>query len=393
MLKVVHIITKLELGGAQINTIYTYEHLDETQFEAYLLSGPGGILTDKVEKKERFSIVKNLVRPINPGKDLKTFFQLRKQLKKIKPDVVHTHSSKAGIIGRLAAFTARVPVVIHSVHGFSFSPFQSFLKRTFFITAEKLISRLTDHFIFVSSDDIQVGRKRKLIKKKENFSLIRSGFPLKKFTGKTADTDTTRQRFNIKESDFVCGIIAPFKPQKGLFHLLEIASKVLAANEREKNIVFLLAGDGDLRPVIETKLKEKGIVENFRLPGFVFDIEHVIDIFDLGISTALWEGLPQSLVQLRLKKKPVVASDIPGNREVIKNDKNGFLVDVFDYQMFAERILFLVNNRETRVRLADFEEDFSQWDADYMVRQQEDLYHSLVKGPPPRGCKIVGNRI
>jgi glycosyltransferase involved in cell wall biosynthesis len=383
MLKVVHIITKLELGGAQINTIYTYEHLDETQFEAYLFSGPGGILTDKVEKKDRFNIVKNLVRPINPIKDIKTFFHLRKQLKKIKPDVVHTHSSKAGILGRLAAFAARVPIVIHSVHGFSFSPFQSFLKRTFFIIAEKLISKLTDHFIFVSSDDIQVGRDRKLIKKKENFSLIRSGFPLKKFTGKTADTDAIRQRFNIKESDFVCGIIAPFKPQKGLFHLLEIASMVLAANEGEKNIVFLLAGDGDLRPAIEMKLKEKGILENFRLPGFVFDIEHVIDIFDLGISTALWEGLPQSLVQLRLKKKPVVAGDIPGNREVIKNDRNGFLVDVFDYRTFAERVLFLVNNRETRGRLADFEEDFSQWDADYMVRQQEDLYRSLVKSSPP----------
>jgi glycosyltransferase involved in cell wall biosynthesis len=390
MLKIVHIITKLELGGAQINTIYTYEHLDETQFEAYLFSGPGGILTDKVEKKGRFFIVKNLVRSINPGKDIKTFFHLRKQLKKIKPDVVHTHSSKAGILGRLSAFAARVPVVIHSVHGFSFSPFQSFLKRTFFIIAEKLISKLTDHFIFVSNDDIQAGKKRKLIKKRENFSLIRSGFPLKKFSGKTIDTNTIRQRFNIKESDFVCGIIAPFKPQKGLFHLLEIASIVLASKEREKNIVFLLAGDGGLRPAIETRLKEKGIDKNFRLPGFIFDIEDVIDIFDLGISTALWEGLPQSLVQLRLKKKPVVASDIPGNREVIKNDKNGFLVDVFNYQTFAKRILFLVNNREVRRRLANFAEDFSQWDADYMVRQQEDLYLSLVKNCSAEGLQNSG---
>jgi len=120
------------------------------------------------------------------------------------------------------------------------------------------------------------------------------------------------------------------------------------------------------------------MVENFRLPGFLFDIEHVIDIFDLGISTALWEGLPQGLVQLRLKKKPVVAGDIPGNREVIKHDGNGFLVDVFDYRTFAERVLFLVNNEKTRCRMADFEEDFSQWDAAYMVRQQEDLYRSLV---------------
>jgi glycosyltransferase involved in cell wall biosynthesis len=272
-----------------------------------------------------------------------------------------------------------VPVVIHSVHGFSFSPFQSFLKRSFFITAEKWISKLTDHFIFVSRDDIQVGKKRKLIKKQENFSLIRSGFPLGKFTKKTSpgDAAAVRERFNIKASDVVCGIIAPFKPQKGLFHLLEIAALVLASKKNKNNIVFLIAGDGDLRPAIEAKLKEKGIFENFRLPGFVFDIEDVIDIFDIGISTALWEGLPQSLVQLRLKKKPVVASDIPGNREVINDDKNGFLVDVFNYNAFADRVLHLVNNRETRSRLADFVDDFSEWDADYMVKQQEDLYRSL----------------
>jgi glycosyltransferase involved in cell wall biosynthesis len=380
MLKVVHIITKLELGGAQINTIYTYEHLDDSQFEAYLFSGPGGILTDKIEKKDRFIIVKNLVRPISPIKDLKTFLLLRKLLKKIGPDIVHTHSSKAGIMGRLAAAAARVPVIIHSVHGFSFSPFQSLLKRTFFLTAEKLVSRLTDHFIFVAAGDIRAARDKKLIKKnKTNFSLIRSGFPMKKFLEKKPDIHALRARFAVKETDFVCGIIAPFKPQKGLFHLIEIAALVLAAKENKKNIVFFLAGDGDLRPALEARLKEKGIAENFRLPGFVFDIEEVIDIFDLGVSTALWEGLPQSLVQLRLKKKPVVASDIAGNREVIKDNENGFLVDVFDYKTFAERILHLVNDGAARERLAVFAEDFSQWDADYMVRQQENLYLSLTR--------------
>lgn len=375
-LKVVHIITKLELGGAQINTVYTYENLDRQNFDAYLLSGPGGILTDKVEKRENFFVVKDLIRQINPLKDLKAFFQVKRILKKIKPDVVHTHSSKAGIIARTAAFFLRVPVIIHSVHGFSFSPSQSFLKRSFYITAEKLVSRLTNHFVFVSNDDIETGKKKKLIK--ENYSLIRSGFPFKKFLTKNPHTASLRKKHNIKETDFVCGIIAPFKPQKGLFHLIEIAEKVLKSGKNKKKVVFMITGDGNLREAIETKLKEKGIFEHFRLPGFVFDIENFIDIFDLGISTALWEGLPQSLVQLRLMKKAVIASNIPGNREVIQENKNGFLVEVHDYKTFSEKILYLINDDKERERLAEFsEEDFSPWNADYMVKEQEKLYELL----------------
>jgi glycosyltransferase involved in cell wall biosynthesis len=214
---------------------------------------------------------------------------------------------------------------------------------------------------------------------KENYSLIRSGFPFKKFLFKNPDTTSLRKKHNIKETDFVCGIIAPFKPQKGLFHLFEIAEKVLKSEKNKKNVLFMITGDGDLREGIEAKLKEKGIFEHFRLPGFVFDIENFIDIFDLGISTALWEGLPQSLVQLRLKKKAVIASNIPGNREVIQENKNGFLVDVQDYETFAGKILYLIDDEKERERLAEFtEEDFSPWDADYMVKEQEKLYISLL---------------
>ncbi len=376
-MKVVHIITKLELGGAQINTVYTYENLDKSKFEPFLISGPGGILTDKVNKKDNFFIVNDLVRQINPIKDLKALFQLRKILKRIKPDIVHTHSSKAGIIGRMAAFLGRVPVIIHSVHGFSFSPYQSFLKRTFYIIAEKVVSKITSHFVFVSNDDIDIARHKKLVKK--NDSLIRSGFPFKKYLKKNKDIKSVRKKYNIKEDDFVCGIIAPFKPQKGLFHLIEIAEKVLSSGKTAKNVVFMIAGDGDLREAIEARLKAKKIFDHFRLPGFVFDLEKAIDVFDLGISTALWEGLPQSLIQLRLKNKAVVASDIPGNREVIKDNKNGFLVDVFDYETFSERILYMINKDEDRERLAGFDgEDFSPWDADFMVKEQEKLYKRLA---------------
>ncbi len=376
-IRVVHIITKLELGGAQINTIYTYENLDDSMFIPYLFSGPGGILTDRIKKRERFAIIPGLIRSINPFKDLKTFFRLRKKLKEIEPHIVHTHSSKAGILGRLAAFSTGVPVVVHSVHGFSFSPHQSFLKRSFFVAAEKLVSGITDHFIFVAKEDIETAKRKKLVV--GNFSLIRSGFPIRKFIDKEVSRNVQRTRFGIDPGDFVCGIIAPFKPQKGLFHLVEIAEKVLADIGEERNVLFLIAGDGELRESLEKVLKEKGILDHFRLPGFVFDVENAIETFDLGLSTALWEGLPQSLVQLRLKKKAVVASDITGNREVIRDGENGYLADVFDHKNFAQRVVQLILDKETRDRLANFNDDYSQWDAAYMVHEQEKLYQSLLQ--------------
>jgi glycosyltransferase involved in cell wall biosynthesis len=373
-IRVVHLITKLELGGAQVNTIYTYEHLEGNSFDAYLVSGPGGILTDRIEKKENFYEIPHLIRAINPVKDLKAFMALRKLFKKIRPHIVHTHSSKAGILGRLVCFSLGIPVVIHSVHGFSFSPFQPAFKRNFFKWAEKIVARLTSHFIFVSKDDIEAAKEVGLVK--NNYSLIRSGFPFAKFQRPIQDKTSIFKRFSIPESAFVCGIIAPFKPQKGLFHLIEVAE--LIVNQRP-DVIFIITGDGDLRPEIEARLKERGIFDNFRLPGFLFDIEQAIELFDIGISTALWEGLPQSLVQLRLKKKPVLASNIAGNREVVKEDKNGFLVDVQDYKRYAEKILWLIDHPEERQRLANFPEDFSAWDAQVMVAEQEGLYRRLLE--------------
>ena len=382
-IRVVHLITKLELGGAQVNTVYTYENLDQDSFDAYLVSGPGGILGDRVEKRDNFFEIPHLVREINPVKDLKAFLSLRSLFKKIRPHIVHTHSSKAGILGRLACSSLGIPAVVHSVHGFSFSPFQPAFKRNFFKLAEKIVARLTSHFIFVSKDDIAAAKEVGLVK--DNYSLIRSGFPFERFLREILDKSPIYQRFSIPESSFVCGIIAPFKPQKGLFHLIEVAALVI---QQRPEVVFIITGDGALRPEIEARLKERGIFENFRLPGFLFDIEQAIEIFDIGISTALWEGLPQSLVQLRLKKKPVVASNIPGNREVIEEGRNGFLVDVEDYKRYSEKIILLNDNPQERERLADASEDFNAWDARVMVKAQEDLYNRLLSTKSP---SLTGN--
>ena len=374
-IRVVHVITMLELGGAQINTIHTYENLDPDQFEAYLLSGGGGILDRRVEGTENFHRIKSLIRPLRPWADTRAFLQLRKILKNLRPHIVHTHSSKAGILGRLAAKSVGVPVIIHTVHGFSFSPFQSLIKRIFYQTAEKLVSSLTTHFIFVSREDMEAAVNLRLVK--NNHSLIRSGFPFDQFVASNIQKRSIRLKYNLPEKSFICGIVAPFKPQKGLLHLINIAARVI---KNRKNVLFVLVGDGEQRKSIEAELQRRTISANFRLPGFIEPIGPIMDTFDCALSTSLWEGLPQSLVQFRLKQIPVLASDIPGNREVIQNNKNGFLIPVEDHETFCDKLLYLIDNPSERKRLGSFKDDFSEWRGETMIRRQEKLYLSLI--PP-----------
>jgi glycosyltransferase involved in cell wall biosynthesis len=373
-IKVVHLITKLEIGGAQLNTVYTAEHLDPLSFDTYLFSGPGGPLVARLAGADRMIFIPALTRKISLGKDLLALISLLRLFKNIRPHIVHTHSSKAGILGRLAAFAAGVPIIIHSVHGFSFSPLQSFFKRNFYLFFEKICRRLTSHFVFVARSDIDLARAKKLIG--DNFSLIRSGFPLHKFSGRPEDLTVLKKKYDLPDGYFVCGVIAPFKPQKGLFQLLDIAARVIRQNPA---VLFFIAGDGEQRQELKKELQRRGIFKNFRLPGFLYDVEKAIDCFDIGVSTALWEGLPQSLVQFRLKKKAVVASDIPGNREVIRDGVNGYLLPLNDHESFAAAILKLAADRVLRQQLGSYDnEDFSEWDAAVMVSRQEELYQRLL---------------
>jgi glycosyltransferase involved in cell wall biosynthesis len=371
---VIHLLTRLELGGAQLNTLYTAEHLDSRRFDVFLLCGPGGLLKSRLAEADRLIVVPALGREIRILKDLQALLQLMHLFRSIQPQIVHTHSSKAGVLGRLAAYLTGVPVVVHTVHGFSFSPFQSFGKRNFYLLAEKFCRRMTRHFVFVSRGDIDLARRKKLIA--GNFSLIRSGFPLEKFLGRHPDPVALKMKYNLPDGGFVCGTIAPFKPQKGLFHLAAIAAIVI---QRNPSVFFFVAGDGEQRRDLEAELRRRGIAANFRLPGFIADVENAMDSFDIGVSAALWEGLPQSLVQLRLKKKAVVASDIPGHREVIRNGENGFLLPVGDHQRFAEAILQLAADAGLRRKLGNCGgEDFSEWSAEVMVARQEELYQRLL---------------
>ena len=373
--RVVHLITKLELGGAQRNTLLTVERLPRHGFDAQIWYGPGGILTPLAEALPGHREIPCLQRQIHPRHDRKALSALEAQLRTLRPDILHTHSSKAGFLGRMAASRCAIPVVIHSVHGFPFSPLQSFARRRLFMLAEKLAARWTSHFVFVSRSDQQTAIRLGLCR--HNHSLIRSGFDLLDYRPRPELRKSARRRFSLPENAFVIGIVAPFKPQKGLFQLIKVAKKVHA---KDPKAIFFLAGDGALRPQLEAAIHRAGLDAQFRLPGFLNDLPEIMDAFDVGLSTALWEGLPQSLVQLRLKQIPIVASLIPGNNEVVRNNENGFLVSPHSTEAFAHGILTLMNDPSLRKRMGHAPEDFADWDAERMVNNQASLYARLLSG-------------
>jgi len=157
-IKVAHIITKLEMGGAQDNTIYTVKNLNKEKFETILISGKGGILDEKVisDKEIKIIFVETLKREISPLNDIKAVFEIKKILDKEKPDIIHTHSSKAGIIGRLAGKLSGINKIIHTFHGFGFNNKQNLLLRNFFIFLEKISALITDKLIFVSKENLNI---------------------------------------------------------------------------------------------------------------------------------------------------------------------------------------------------------------------------------------------
>ncbi len=376
-IKVLHIITELELGGAQLFTLKTVKKLDPQLFDTYLIANCKGMLNDKVSLyTKNFDCIPSLIREISPLKDLITFFKLYKRIKKIKPSIVHTHSSKAGILGRWAAFFARVPIIIHTVHGFAFSPYHSIVRRKFYIFLEKLTGKITDFHIFVSDDNKEEAIKLN-ISKGEKSGVIRSIVSLEKFFNNRDKKIILRERWKFPENKFIVGGVFCFKPQKDPVGFVEIANLVL---KRNKNFEFIIAGDGYVKSAMLEKIKEYGIEDKVKFLGWINNPEELIPAFDLLLLPSLWEGLPQVIVQAIVSKVPVIATSVNGTREIIKNGENGFTFSPKNYERAAELIINLFENRFSDKELeSESLRIFNEFNPDKMVEKQKELYLKLLK--------------
>jgi len=390
MIRVVHVITKLELGGAQENTLYTLGHLDPERFSGLLVTHPEGLLVADARQDPRYEkrFVPSLVREVRPLRDGAALAGLVRLLRgemraaaggapgSRRCLVVHTHSSKAGILGRAAARIARVPVVIHSIHGYGFHPRQRPAVRRFYVALERMAARWTTHFIAVAQADLDEGLALKLFPR-GRATLIRSGIDVAAYSGAGIDREAAVRALGFDPARPLVGMVACLKPQKNPVDFVRAAALVAT---KVPGAQFLLAGDGVLRPVVEEEARRSGLGGRFRLLGWRRDVPQVIPCLDVLVLTSLWEGLPRVIPQAMAAGRPVVAYRVDGAPEAVTEGVTGHLVDPGDHAAAATRVVSLLADPALARRMgAAGRERVAEFDADLMVRQQEALYERLCR--------------
>ena len=375
-IKIAIIVTKLELGGAQKVAIAICEKLNKEIFEPFLICGCGGILDEEVQRSIKVYFVKSLVREINPIKDIKAFFEIKEILKREQPDIVHTHSSKAGILGRFAAKYSKIKKIVHTIHGFGFNDNQGFLKKKLFVLLEKYCAKISNYLIPVSVENIKKGLKNN-IGYKEQYRYIKLGVDIDNFKNFKGEP-SLKKELNIKDDDVIVTTIGPFKPQKNLQDFIKVASKLSKINNKFK---FVIVGDGTLRPIFEKMIKEYNICDNIFLLGWRRDISNILHSSDIFAMTSLWEGLPISTIEAMCCGLAPVVNDVDGQKEIVKDNINGFLIKPYDIENMSEKILLLCENKNLRIDMGKaaketIDETFS---INYMITEHEKLYMDMLK--------------
>jgi len=307
--------------------------------------------------------------------------QLATLLRERRPDIVHTHSGKAGILGRIAAHRARVPVIIHHIHGPSFGPFQGPLSNFAFRAAEKFAARYTTHF-FCSAQAMARHYLAAGIGSPEMYTRIFSGFPLEPFLHAENDLQL-RQRFGFPPDAFVVGKIGRLLPLKGHHDLLRVAKLLLG---RHQNARFLLVGDGPLRSQIEAEARSLGIADKIAFAGLMqpSDVPRYLGIMDCVVHLSYREAVSRALPQALAAGKPVVAYDFDGADEVCQHGQSGFIVPTGDVESATNYLQQLAGDAALRENFGRTGRDFviQHFSVEKMIEEQYALYLRLFKGTP-----------
>lgn len=353
-MRVLHVITRLIVGGAQENTIASVLGLRaQPGLVVGLVAGPSlgpeGSLESRVRAEPGLlTLLPSLVRPVHPWHDVAAFRQLVRLFRERQPDVVHTHSGKAGILGRLAAHRAGVPLIVHTIHGPSFGPFQGPLANAVFQLAERRAGRVTTHFVAVA-DAMTRQYLAAGIGRPEQYTRVFSGFDLAPFLH-AANDPALRARLGLAPEDIVVGKVARLFKLKGHADLFAVAPQLVQACPRLK---FLLVGDGAWRPRFQDLARSLGLERHFIFTGLVDpgEVPRYVGIMDLLVHLSRREGLPRALPQALAAAKPVVAFDCDGAREVCRDDETGFLVAPGDRGALRDCLVRLAGDPALRERL------------------------------------------
>jgi glycosyltransferase involved in cell wall biosynthesis len=325
--------------------------------------------------------VPSLVREIDPPRDLTALAALARLLGRLRgssagPLVVHTHSSKAGILGRLAARVAGVRHVVHTFHGFGFHDGQPRALRTALVAAERAVRPLTHAFVCVSRENLRaaVGLG---IADPARTTLIRSGFDLARFRPGAADGRRLRAELGLAAATPLVGSVACFKPQKAPLDFVAAAQRIARVRP---DVHFVMAGDGVLRGEAERARDAAGLQDRLHLLGWRRDVPDVLAALDAFALCSRWEGLPRVIPQAQCLGVPVVATAVDGSREAIEEGRTGFQVPPGDPDAMAKRLLRLLDDPELRRRIgAAAAASVDEFDAALMVERHAELYARLIQ--------------
>jgi len=352
-MKIAHIITRLILGGAQENTVLSCEGLDDLGHEVLLISGPTtgpeGSLLERVQRGNyTFVETPALVRAVHPMRDYRAIGALATVLRDWQPDVVHTHSSKAGILGRMAARRARVPHIVHTIHGMSFNRTQSAWQQKLYALLERRCARYTDALVCVA-DAMRKQSSAAGIGKPEQFVTVRSGMETAAFDPSRYDRATVRQGWGFHDEQVVVATVARLFRNKGYEQLIPIMQRAVKAAPQLR---FVWIGDGADRLAYERQLKTYGLFEHVHFTGLVAptEIPKLLAGADLLAHASQWEGLPRAVVQALLMQRAVVSFDIDGAPEVVLPGATGELAPLNDLDAFAAALVKLANDTALRER-------------------------------------------
>ncbi len=379
-LRVLHVITRMIVGGAQENTMLSCALIDPEQFPSTLLTGPetgveGELHTESCARGVRLVIEPSLVRRLSPWHDLTATFRLWRTMRQGRYDVVHTHSSKAGILGRVAAWLAGVPVIVHTTHGWGFNRHQPWHVYWLYVYLERFCARLSAAIIVVGTPNRDEGLALG-IGRREQYRLIRSGIEIQSFRDVAMSRAEARERLGLPPESFVIGSVGRLGEQKAPLDLLAAFVPVAAARP-ETRLVYV--GDGPQRAELEAAVARAGLTGRVHLAGLRRDVPELLRAFDVFALASHWEGLPRVFPQAMAAGLPIVATLVDGAPDAITPGENGWLVAVGDMAAMADRLGALAAEPALARRMgAAGLARVDEFDARRMVAALTELYRGLA---------------
>ena len=371
---VLYVLTKLELGGAQKVCLSLLEGVAAQGGVSALVSGKEGALVAEASRHKNVLLLQSLVREVgllSLYSELVTFYRLIKHmraLQKVHPNlVVHTHSTKAGLLGRWAALLAGVRYRVHTVHGFSFNDFQSRLRWLVTYFCELITAPIITHFVCVSHQDQNTG------------SRLLPGFGRKSSIIRAAAGHHITPATRAPSGRVVFGSIACFKPQKNLLDMIRAFAQVCKQWGNGPLPMLEIIGDGASRGELEAAIAGYGLTRQVRLLGWQSNVTRYLHTWDVFVLSSLWEGLPCSIVEARMAHLPVVAYNVGGIAEVIFDGVNGYLIPPKDWQALAHKMLLVGRNTTQRAALGEHADNLHDFLESVMVKNHIQLYKTLVK--------------